>query len=190
MNVCVVPVCLCVCVCVIHTSRSRGVSQSRFFLFFFHLLFSFFSLCILEPQKRDAPFERSTMSAAANSAAYWRIAGMSYLKYANACAEVVRGALKEPHLSKVRAWTLESLFVVASDPRNHIRFLPRLEGSRSLSLSRSLSRKTHSLFLSFSLSLSTKARARDAVYFKSTKYVKGAPEAAVVTEVVPAELPK
>ena len=107
MNVCVVPVCVCVCVCVcvIHTSRSRGVSQSRFFLFFFHLLSSFFSLCILEPQKRDAPFERSTMSAAANSAAYWRIAGMSYLKYANACAEVVRGALKEPHLSKVRAWT-------------------------------------------------------------------------------------
>jgi len=41
------------------------------------------------------------MSAAANSAAYWRIAGMSYLKYANACAEIVRGALKEPHLSKV-----------------------------------------------------------------------------------------
>ena len=81
---------------------------------------------------------------------------------------------------------MESLFVVASDPRNHIRFLPRLEGSLSLSLS--LSRKTHSLFLS--LSLSTKARARDAVYFKSTKYVKGAPEAAVVTEVVPAELPK
>ena len=26
---------------------------------------------------------------------------MSYLKYANACAEIVRGALKEPHLSKV-----------------------------------------------------------------------------------------
>ena len=52
---------VCVCVCVIHTSRSRGVSQSRFFLFFFHLLSSFFSLCILEPQKRDAPFERSNV---------------------------------------------------------------------------------------------------------------------------------
>ena len=45
--------------------------------------------------------EEDQMSAAANSAAYWRIAGMSYLKYANACAEIVRGALKEPHLSKV-----------------------------------------------------------------------------------------
>ena len=46
MNACVVPVCVCVCVCVcvIHTSRSRGVSQSRFFLFFFHLLSSFFFL--------------------------------------------------------------------------------------------------------------------------------------------------
>ena len=62
------------------------------------------------------------------------------------------------------------------------------EGSRSLSLSLSLS--VERLTLSFSLSFSTKARARDAVYFKSTKYVKGAPEAAVVTEVVPAELPK
>jgi len=33
--------------------------------------------------------------------AYWRIAGMSYLKYANMCAEVVRGSLKEPYLLKV-----------------------------------------------------------------------------------------
>jgi|TARA_B110000003_G_scaffold71512_1_gene72845 F-type H+-transporting ATPase subunit epsilon len=43
------------------------------------------------------------MSAAAkNSAAYWRIAGMSYLKYANACGEVVRQSLKEPFLTQVR----------------------------------------------------------------------------------------
>ena len=48
--------------------------------------------------------KKESMSAAANSAAYWRIAGISYLKYANACAEIVRGALKEPHLSKVRAF--------------------------------------------------------------------------------------
>ena len=34
------------------------------------------------------------------------------------------------------------------------------------------------------------ARARDAVYFKSTKYVKGTPEKAVITEVIPAEIPK
>ena len=145
-----------VCVCVIHTSRSRGVSQSRFFLFFFHLLSSFFSLCILEPQKRDAPFERSTMSAAANSAAYWRIAGMSYLKYANACAEVVRGALKEPHLSKVpRAWTSFRRQSVL-DPRNHHRvrfFFPGVLRGLDLSLSLSLSKDSRSLSFFLSLSL-------------------------------------
>jgi len=56
------------------------------------------------------------MSAAANSAAYWRIAGMSYLKYANACAEIVRGALKEPHLSKVRPYSfrVSDLFLIIS----------------------------------------------------------------------------
>ncbi|ABO96981.1 F-ATPase family transporter: protons (mitochondrial) [Ostreococcus lucimarinus CCE9901] len=44
------------------------------------------------------------MSAAAkNSAAYWRIAGMSYLKYANACGEVVRQSLKEPFLTQAKA---------------------------------------------------------------------------------------
>ena len=46
------------------------------------------------------------MSAATTGAkmgtAYWRIAGMSYLKYANACGEVVRQSLKEPHLTQVR----------------------------------------------------------------------------------------
>lgn len=41
-------------------------------------------------------------SAVANSAQYWRIAGMSYLKYANTCAEVVRASLKEPFLTQVR----------------------------------------------------------------------------------------
>ena len=143
---------VCVCVCVIHTSRSRGVSQSRFFLFFFHLLSSFFSLCILEPQKRDAPFERSTMSAAANSAAYWRIAGMSYLKYANACAEVVRGALKEPHLSKVpRAWTSFRRRRSESSSRSSF-FLPRLLlRGLDLSLSLSLSKDSRSLSLSLFL---------------------------------------
>ena len=111
------------------------------------------------------------MSAAANSAAYWRIAGMSYLKYANACAEIVRGALKEPHLSKVLLYSLLSLSVRESfDP---------FSSSPSLSLLTTLS-----------LSLFQKARARDAVYFKATKYVKGSPEAAVIAEVIPAEIPK
>ena len=47
-----------------------------------------------------------------------------------------------------------------------------------------------SLSLLTPLSLIQKARARDAVYFKATKYVKGSPEAAVITEVIPAEIPK
>lgn len=38
--------------------------------------------------------------------AYWRIAGMSYLKYSNMCAEVVRASLKEPFFTKVRPQSL------------------------------------------------------------------------------------
>lgn len=37
-----------------------------------------------------------------NMGAYWRVAGMTYVKYANLCADVVRSVLKEPHLTKVR----------------------------------------------------------------------------------------
>ena len=72
------------------------------------------------------------MSAAANSAAYWRIAGMSYLKYANACAEIVRGALKEPHLSKV----LLLLSLLSLSVRESIDHFPL---PRSLSLLTTLS---------------------------------------------------
>jgi len=43
------------------------------------------------------------MSSNVAATAYWRIAGMSYLKYANACAEVVRQSLKEPFLSQAKA---------------------------------------------------------------------------------------
>lgn len=35
-------------------------------------------------------------------AADWRVAGMSYLKYSNLCAEMVRAALKEPAKAKVK----------------------------------------------------------------------------------------
>lgn len=31
---------------------------------------------------------------------YWRVAGLSYLKYANICAEYVRRVLKEPERTK------------------------------------------------------------------------------------------
>ena len=96
---------------------------------------------------------------------------MSYLKYANACAEIVRGALKEPHLSKVVL----------------------LHSFLSLSVRESIdpfSSSPVAFFADTSLSLFQKARARDAVYFKAQKYVKGSPEAAVITEVIPAEIPK
>lgn len=36
------------------------------------------------------------MSSTATASAYWRVAGMSYLKYSNLCATMVRDALKEP----------------------------------------------------------------------------------------------
>ena len=36
------------------------------------------------------------MASTASASAYWRVAGMSYLKYSNLCADMVRAALKEP----------------------------------------------------------------------------------------------
>jgi F-type H+-transporting ATPase subunit epsilon len=33
----------------------------------------------------------------------WRVAGMSYIKYSNLCADMVRAALKEPMKSKAKA---------------------------------------------------------------------------------------
>lgn len=54
------------------------------------------------PRARVRRTMSQVSSAVANSAQYWRIAGMSYLKYANTCAEVVRASLKEPFLTQVR----------------------------------------------------------------------------------------
>jgi len=51
--------------------------------------------------------ERDAMSSGAASA-YWRVAGMSYLKYANLCADMVRAALKEP--AKSNALKREVIF--------------------------------------------------------------------------------
>ncbi|GBF87981.1 hypothetical protein Rsub_00693 [Raphidocelis subcapitata] len=42
------------------------------------------------------------MSAPA-SGPFWRAAGMSYLKYANICADMMRGVMKEPFKSKALA---------------------------------------------------------------------------------------
>ena len=39
----------------------------------------------------------------ANASAYWRVAGMSYLKYSSLCADMVRAALKEPHRAAAKA---------------------------------------------------------------------------------------
>ena len=49
----------------------------------------------------------ATMSSGAASA-YWRVAGMSYLKYSNLCADMVRAALKEP--AKSAALKRETIF--------------------------------------------------------------------------------
>lgn len=43
------------------------------------------------------------VAMAANASAYWRLAGMSYIKYANVCADMVRAALKEPHRTAAKA---------------------------------------------------------------------------------------
>ena len=68
---------------------------------------------------------------------------MSYLKYANACAEIVRGALKEPHLSKVvLLLSLLSLSVRESiDPFSSSPVAFFADNSLSLSLSLSLFHK-------------------------------------------------
>ena len=42
------------------------------------------------------------MSSSAAASSYWRVAGMSYLKYANLCADMVRSSLKEPNRSKAK----------------------------------------------------------------------------------------
>ncbi|KAL4439950.1 hypothetical protein ABPG75_002951 [Micractinium tetrahymenae] len=42
------------------------------------------------------------MSSSAAASAYWRVAGMTYLKYANLCADMVRAALKEPLKGKAK----------------------------------------------------------------------------------------
>ena len=38
----------------------------------------------------------------ATSSSFYRLAGLSYVRYANLCAEVLRASLKEPFLGKVR----------------------------------------------------------------------------------------
>ncbi|EFN52734.1 hypothetical protein CHLNCDRAFT_48298 [Chlorella variabilis] len=43
------------------------------------------------------------MSSSAAASAYWRVAGMTYLKYSNLCADMVRAALKEPVKAKAKA---------------------------------------------------------------------------------------
>jgi F-type H+-transporting ATPase subunit epsilon len=42
-------------------------------------------------------------SSAAAVSSYWRVAGMSYLKYSNLCADMLRSALKEPAKGAAKA---------------------------------------------------------------------------------------
>lgn len=53
------------------------------------------------------------MSSSASASAYWRVAGMSYLKYSGLCADMVRAALKEPARTKAR--TREVIFFRRAD---------------------------------------------------------------------------
>ena len=42
------------------------------------------------------------MSSSAAASSYWRVAGMSYLKYSNLCADMVRASLKEPQRTQAK----------------------------------------------------------------------------------------
>lgn len=42
------------------------------------------------------------MSSSASASSYWRVAGMSYLKYSGLAADMVRASLKEPFKSKAK----------------------------------------------------------------------------------------
>jgi len=90
-------------------------------------------------------------AAAANSAAFWRIAGMSYLSYANKCGEIVRQSLKEPFLTQVRA-------PIARPPRDDLTRFP----------ARVLTRSPRG-------ALATQAKARETVYYKMTEFAAGKP---------------
>lgn len=57
--------------------------------------------------------EWCAMSSSASASAYWRVAGMSYLKYSGLCADMVRAALKEP--AKTKARTREVIFFRRAD---------------------------------------------------------------------------
>jgi len=57
--------------------------------------------------------EWCAMSSSASASAYWRVAGMSYLKYSGLCADMVRAALKEP--AKTKARTREVVFFRRAD---------------------------------------------------------------------------
>lgn len=43
------------------------------------------------------------MSSTGAASSYWRVAGYSYLKYSELCAQMVRSALKEPLKSKSKS---------------------------------------------------------------------------------------
>ena len=87
-----------------HPSRARGFLERRV---------ARLSLPALRPRPRPTVpsppvrwLKKYPLPSIAPSQAYWRIAGMSYLKYSNMCAEVVRASLKEPFFTKVRPQSL------------------------------------------------------------------------------------
>lgn len=54
------------------------------------------------PAARGAQRAKDARLAPPTMSAYWRAAGMSYVGYANKCAQLVRDALKEPFKSAAK----------------------------------------------------------------------------------------
>lgn len=52
------------------------------------------------------------MSSSAAASSYWRVAGMTYLKYSNLCADMVRASLKDPLRAKAK--TREAVYFRAA----------------------------------------------------------------------------
>ena len=109
------------------------------------------------PRQRTEPIPLPLLAKS-----YWRIAGMSYLKYSSMCAEVVRGCLKEPFLTKVSHRFPVSALATPAVPRiTPSPVLSRPLRARVLTSNHSYPRP--------------QAKPREAVYFKSVKWTDGKP---------------
>lgn len=105
--------------------------------------------------------------------AYWRIAGMSYLKYSNMCAEVVRGCLKEPWLTKVRTRAFSPRVARSTSRDRSSRSIQARVSSAPVDEARQPF--VHPLTRAPVSSRIPQAKPREAVYMKHTKWADGKP---------------